>query len=129
MVNSSLSWRCCLETSFGGRFLLLIIDHPDSSLRSPLYILTLLKHIITAGFTHEMYTHLFNSRDGWAICLQLLVELEGRSRAAQPCESAGLQKSDAVELLPSFSGSFDSSHCGIFGANFPKPLAGAVDSW
>lgn len=58
-----------------------------------------------------------------------LVESEGRSRAAQPCESAGLQKSDAVELLPSFSGSFDSSHCGIFGANFPKPLAGAVDSW
>lgn len=95
-----------------------------------MYILTLLKHIITAGFTREMAAHLFHSEDGWASCLQLRrVAHGGRSRAAQPCDSAGIQKSDAVELLPSFSGSFDSSHCGIFGANFHKPLAGAVDSW
>lgn len=43
----------CLEAHLRGRILLLITYHPDSYLRSLLYVLALLGCVIAAGFTRE----------------------------------------------------------------------------
>lgn len=43
----------CLEAHFRGRILFLITYHPDSCLRSLLYVLALLGCVIAAGFTRE----------------------------------------------------------------------------